>query len=104
MAVLDFGLLFHLCCRSRLPASLAFQIVRAKPENAAGLTEIAFAAKRHWGYSAELMEEWSAVLTISLGFIVQNATYAAIAEDRTLGFYSLCLEENDQVRLEHLGV
>jgi hypothetical protein len=33
-----------------MTASDAMQILRANPDDAATLTEIAFAAKRHWGY------------------------------------------------------
>jgi hypothetical protein len=33
-------------------------IVRAKPDDAAVLTDIAFAAKRHWGYPKSWVESW----------------------------------------------
>jgi hypothetical protein len=38
-------------------------IVRAKPEDAANLTGIAFAAKRHWGYPENWIESWRDLLT-----------------------------------------
>ena len=82
----------------------SFQIVKAAPENAAALTEIACTAKRHWGYSERWIETWKAVLTITPTFILQHETYAAVAEGCTLGFYALCFEDQCRVRLEHLWV
>jgi GNAT superfamily N-acetyltransferase len=68
-------------------------IVRAKPEDAAALTDIAFAAKRHWGYPEKWIEAWRAALTIRPAFIASRETYAAIIEGRTVGFYALGRKE-----------
>jgi hypothetical protein len=38
------------------------QIVRAKPEDAETLTEIAHAAKRHWDYPERWIEAWRDIL------------------------------------------
>jgi hypothetical protein len=38
------------------------QIVRAKPEDAAALTQIAHAAKRHWDYPERWIEAWRDIL------------------------------------------
>ena len=47
------------------------QILRAKAEDAAKLTEIAFSAKRHWGYPEQWIENWRHVLTIQPEFYCQ---------------------------------
>lgn len=65
------------------------QIIRAGPEDAAALTAIAFAAKRHWGYPERWIESWRELLTVSPEFIVGHETYAAIADKRVIGFYAL---------------
>src|SRR5437899_12760341 len=65
------------------------QITRAKPDDAATLTAIALAAKRHWGYPAEWLESWRDVLTVLPESIAAHETYAAIDEGRTVGFYAL---------------
>jgi GNAT superfamily N-acetyltransferase len=79
------------------------QIVRAIPEQAPTLTQIALAAKRHWGYADRWIEVWRDELTVLPEFIANHETYAATAEGRTVGFYALS-GTADQLRLEHLWV
>ena len=78
-------------------------IVRARPQDAATLTEIAFAAKRHWGYPERWIQAWKNVLTISAESIAGHETYTAVVEGRMVGFY--CLQQkSDGIWLEHLWV
>ena len=79
------------------------QIVRAKPEDAVVLTEIAHAAKRHWGYPERWIESWRNILTMCPEFIAENVTYSAIEEGRPVGFY-LLTTENDGIHLDHLWI
>jgi GNAT superfamily N-acetyltransferase len=79
------------------------QIVRAKPDDAALLTDIAFAAKRHWGYPERWIESWRDVLTVWAEFIASHETYAAILDGRTVGFYALG-RKDDRLDLLHLWV
>jgi len=79
------------------------EIHRAKPEDALALTEIAFAAKRHWGYPEHWIQRWRDVLTIHPEFIARNETYVAVLEGQAVGFYAL-VYGNDRVSLEHLWV
>ena len=79
------------------------QILRANPDDAGTLTEIAFAAKRHWGYSERWIESWSHLLTVQPGFIAEHETYTACIDGITIGFYSLS-RGLDRMRLEHLWV
>lgn len=53
------------------------------------LTEIAFAAKRHWGYPERWIEAWRDVLTVPPELIASHETYAAIVDGRNVGFYAL---------------
>jgi hypothetical protein len=48
---------------------LPMQIVRAKPQEAEALTEIAHAAKRHWGYPEPWIQNWRDILTMRPEFI-----------------------------------
>jgi hypothetical protein len=41
------------------------RVVRARPEDAAGLTRITVASKAPWGYAAAWMEKWAGILTLS---------------------------------------
>jgi GNAT superfamily N-acetyltransferase len=77
------------------------QIVRAKAEDAEVLTEIAHAAKRHWGYPERWIEAWQDILTMRPDFITSNVTYCATEGGRTVGFYVLT-SERDGMHLDHL--
>jgi GNAT superfamily N-acetyltransferase len=79
------------------------QIVRARPEDADALTEIAFAAKRHWGYPDGWIENWRDILMIRPEFIAANVAYAAIEDDQPVGFYLLTTEA-DGIHLDHLWI
>jgi GNAT superfamily N-acetyltransferase len=79
------------------------KIVRAEPEEADALTAIAYAAKRHWGYPERWIESWRDILTMTPEFIAANVAYAAMENDRAVGFYLLTIE-NDGLHLDHLWV
>ncbi len=69
---------------------MGIRIVRARPEQAERLTQIAHAAKSYWGYPTHWIELWHNQLTITKQSILQNEVYAAVDDDETLlGFYSL---------------
>ena len=79
------------------------QIVRAQPDQAGALTEIAHFAKKHWGYPEKWIEHWRSILTIDPEVITANPTYCAIENNRIVGFYSLT-SENGKLRLDHLWI
>ena len=78
------------------------QIVRARPEDADALTEIAFAAKRHWGYPESWIQSWREVLTVTPKLVAENPTFSVTENDRPVGFYSLTAEPRPD--LTHLWV
>ena len=79
------------------------QIVRANFEDASILTEIAFTAKRHWGYPEKWMEGWREALTITSASIERDETWLALRNDQAAGFYALHLE-NKKLHLLHLWI
>jgi ribosomal protein S18 acetylase RimI-like enzyme len=79
------------------------QIVRAEPQDADALTEIAHAAKRHWGYPERWIESWRDTLTMRPEFIAANVTWCAVENGRTIGFY-LLTTESDGLHLDHLWI
>jgi ribosomal protein S18 acetylase RimI-like enzyme len=79
------------------------QIVRAKPEDVEALTEIAHAAKRHWGYPERWIEAWRDILTMRPEFIAANVAYCAMKDDNVVGFYVLTTE-SDGLHLDHLWI
>lgn len=78
-------------------------IRRAIPEEASTLTNIALAAKRHWGYPEHWIKHWEADLTISPEFIEGNEVYVAESDGEIRGFYALCIDDQ-QAELEHMWV
>ena len=79
------------------------QIVRAEPKDADALTEIAYAAKRHWGYPERWIESWRDMLTIRAEFIAANVAWCAMQDECIVGFYLLTIE-NDGLHLDHLWI
>jgi GNAT superfamily N-acetyltransferase len=78
-------------------------IVRAKPEDAETLTDIAHAAKRHWGYPENWIAAWRDILTMRPEFIAENTAYCAVEADRAIGFYVLTTDD-DGLHLDHLWI
>jgi maltose O-acetyltransferase len=64
-------------------------IKKAQPSECSVLTEIAFAAKRHWNYPKDYYEHWKAELTITSEYIKRNIVYSAKQESRWIGFCSI---------------
>jgi GNAT superfamily N-acetyltransferase len=79
------------------------QVRAASPEEAARLTEIAFAAKRHWGYPENWMQSWREILTVTPEFIASHETFSAVIDAQPVGFYAL-RQKGDRLDLLHLWV
>jgi GNAT superfamily N-acetyltransferase len=79
------------------------EIVRANAEDAAALTEIAHAAKRHWDYPENWIAAWRDTLTMRPEFITANVAYVAVENGRPVGFYVLT-KEPDGLHLDHLWI
>jgi GNAT superfamily N-acetyltransferase len=82
---------------------MTIEIRKAAPEEAATLTEISHAAKRHWGYPEHWIQHWSADLTVTPQFITRNEVYVAAKREEILGFYALVIADG-QAELEHMWV
>jgi GNAT superfamily N-acetyltransferase len=76
-------------------------IRRVEPAEAARLTAIAHAAKRHWGYADELIALWGADLTVTPDEVMERAFWCAEAEGAIIGF---CALSRDGAELDHLWV
>lgn len=82
---------------------MQIQIRRAKPDEAQALTELAHAAKRHWGYPERWIEHWRTELTITPQFIEENETFVAVAEDEIIGCCALVVNDST-AEIEHLWI
>ena len=79
------------------------QIRRAMPEEAAVLTEIAHAAKRHWGYPENWIEHWKGDLTITRDFISNHEVYVAVTDKEIAGCCALVVKDS-HAELEHMWI
>ena len=79
------------------------QIRRAQPDEAPTLTEIAHAAKRHWGYPENWIEQWQDDLTITPDFITTNEMYVAVNSEEIAGCCALVMRDS-LAELEHMWI
>jgi len=75
----------------------------ATPDQAKALTEIAFSAKRHWGYPDRWIQIWSPILTVSADFIREHDVFVALVDGEPVGFYAISIA-GDKASLEHMWV
>lgn len=84
-----------------------FHLHRARPADAPFLTDVAHAAKRHWGYPEHWIAAWRDELTITAAAIREHTVFVARAADgpdaAILGFYVVSTAGASAV-LEHLWV
>ena len=80
------------------------RIIRADPKDHQILTEITKKSKAYWEYSAEQMEEWSDLLTITEDYIKTNEVYHLSINNITIGFYSYLNLDEESVKLDNLFV
>ena len=76
---------------------------RVYPEEADRLTEIALAAKRHWGYPESWMKIWSPELTFDPQYFEANESWAAELDGEPVAFYTL-LDKYGIAWIENLWV
>lgn len=75
----------------------------AAPADVPRLTEIAFAAKRHWGYPEGWLERWREALTVIPGYVARGTTFVAAVDAEIVGFGALEFA-GAEATIEHLWV
>lgn len=63
-------------------------IVQAETADANELTNIAFAAKRHWNYPESYFEIWKQELTVTPKYILENPVFKLVLNNQIIGFYA----------------
>lgn len=82
---------------------MAVAVRRARPADAATLTRVAHAAKRHWRYPEELILMWKDALSVSEDYVEAHPVFCAVRDAEIVGFYSL-VGDGDARELDHLWV
>lgn len=75
----------------------------AHPGEAAALSQLAFRAKSHWGYSSAQMEAWRDALTIPEEWLRDQHVHVACLDEEPAGFFAVVVDPAG-CRLEHLWV
>jgi len=75
----------------------------AEPGDSARLTDIAHAAKRHWGYDEADIQRWSADLTITPAFLERHIVRVVTRSDELVAFYALRVD-GATAEVEHYWV
>jgi N-acetylglutamate synthase-like GNAT family acetyltransferase len=70
-------------------------IRRARPDEAALLSDLALRSKGHWGYDAAFIEACRDDLTLTAEEIAATTVYVCEADGRVVGFYQLGDEDGD---------
>ncbi|PYM29665.1 MAG: GNAT family N-acetyltransferase [Candidatus Rokuibacteriota bacterium] len=76
---------------------------RARPSDAAALTRIAHASKRHWRYPEEWIALWREALTVTPWVVERAPVYCAEEGGAVVGFYALS-GRAPAMELEHCWV
>jgi ribosomal protein S18 acetylase RimI-like enzyme len=79
------------------------QIRHAVSQEATTLSQIAFAAKAHWGYPERWLEIWKPQLTCSPEYVEKNESWVAEAKGVPIAFYTL-QEKDGNAWIENLWV
>ena len=79
------------------------EIRRALPTDAAALSRIAHAAKRHWGYPEAWIALWKDTLTVTPQALERQAVYCAVEGTELLGFCAVA-DGGPTRELEHLWI
>jgi N-acetylglutamate synthase-like GNAT family acetyltransferase len=83
--------------------AMSIEIRRAHPEESETLSQIAHAAKRHWGYPESWIEDWKADLTITAEFIANHEVFVAIVNDAIAGCCALVVT-GPVAEIEHMWI
>ena len=84
-------------------SGLSISFRAALPADAATLSRIAIAAKRHWGYPDEWIELWRRELTVTPANIERDYVSIAEVSGQAAGFVSVSVAARD-AEIEHLWV
>ena len=75
----------------------------ANPDDAEKLTQIAIAAKRHWGYPERWIEIWAPQLTFDARYFETNESWVAIDNENPIAFYTM-IDQDGVAWMDNLWV
>lgn len=79
-------------------------IRRARSDEAAFLSGLAFRSKAHWGYPESFMEACRVELTLSSSYLAEHPAFVLVCAQTPIGFYTLERLSDTEVELGYLFV
>jgi GNAT superfamily N-acetyltransferase len=76
---------------------------RGVPADSERLSQIARAAKAHWGYPEAWLAAWEPILRITPDYLLHRLVFVGALGDEVVGFYAL-EQRGDRWSLEHFWV
>ncbi|PZR19793.1 MAG: GNAT family N-acetyltransferase [Flavobacterium psychrophilum] len=68
------------------------------------LTDITKKSKAYWGYSANQIEAWSNLLTITETYIENKSVYKLVIDNEIAGYYAFFSEDDQTIKLDNLFI
>lgn len=78
------------------------KIEKAHSNDSDILTYITKKSKAYWGYPDDLLDKWSAQLTVTKSYIEKNNVFKILLDNKVIGYYSFFYESNTAIRLDNL--
>ena len=75
---------------------------KAAEQDHTALTSLTLRSKAYWGYSAEQIESWRDMLTLTKKYIRANPTYVAKTDSKIIGYYSWICTSPETVELDNM--
>ncbi len=82
----------------------AITVRHGRAADAPRLSEVAYAAKQHWGYPPRWLALWRDQLTISADYVESNLVWVAESGQKIVGFGAVAAIAQGTYSLEHLWV
>ena len=83
----------------------SLRVLRATSKDSSRLSQIAWEAKKHWGYPAAWMEGWKNDLSPDTSYVEDNHLLKVEEHGELLGWGALCFDqENQRWEIGHLWI
>lgn len=80
------------------------EIVKASAADNEILTAITKMSKAYWGFTEDVLKEWSHLLTITKDYIEKNNVYKLVHDDQIIGYYSYFPTSEHAVKLDNIFI
>jgi GNAT superfamily N-acetyltransferase len=80
------------------------EIISAEIADNQILTTITKKSKAYWGYSADKLQGWEHLLTVTKDYIEKNNVFKLILNDQIIGYYSFYPIDENTIKLDNMFI